>query len=341
MKTVPSCIWLLLGLGMGLCLPGCRQAAQTTLLPHSSAVSVTSVFPPSTKAPAESEELGLTVKTDHALSPPGSPDVEPRAETDTQELGGTGASVQPTEAGSPFHPTESDPNPCPVADSAEPDPPASRLRPLCRALEAYLEDRPDLAVDLLGAYPQRDQEVLLRLLPIVARVDKGGLFSGASSDEERLTVLETLRALVQEIQVEAPLVIAKATFCREIYSFGRGELHGTDHFRAGDRAAVYLEIQNLADQKTDDERYVARLASNLTIQRGERVIKSLPVQNLPDWSWSPRHDHFNVIRFQFPRDLEPGLYLLTVSLTDEATGRQARKQLPFRIVSVTTSGKRP
>lgn len=254
---------------------------------------------------------------------------------------GSGATGEPSDHAKPAQQTESEPDPCPANEPGERDPSAPQLRPLCRVLEAYLEDRPDLALDLLGAYPQRDQEVLLRLLPIVARVDKGGLFSGSSSDEERLTVLDTLRALVHEIQVEAPLVIAKAAFCREIHSFGRGELHTTDHFRAGDRAAVYLEIQNLADQKTDDERYVARLASSLTIQRGERVVKSLPVQNLPDWSWSPRHDHFSVIRFQFPRDLEPGLYLLTVSLTDEATGRQARRQLPFRIVSVSTSSKRP
>ncbi|MCS6975592.1 MAG: hypothetical protein NZM31_01110 [Gemmatales bacterium] len=212
---------------------------------------------------------------------------------------------------------------------------------MCRVLEAYLEDRPDLALELLGGYPRRDQEMLLRLLPIVARVDKGGLFSGAASDEERVNVLETLRALVQEMQVEAPLVITRIAFCREIHSFGRGELYPSNHFRAGDRAAVYLEIENLADEKTQEGRFIARLASTLTIQRGERVIKSLPVQNLPDWSWSPRNDHFSVIRFQFPRDLEPGLYLLTVTVTDESTGRQASKQLPFRIASVSTSSKSP
>jgi len=236
----------------------------------------------------------------------------------------------------------------PASDSSEPPrelppawatPPAPEVSPLSLALQAYLDDRPEEALEILGAYPPRDQELLLRLLPIVAQVDKGGVLTEYSTEADRLNLLEVLRSLMQDVQASAPLVIGKAMFCTDVKSFGRGELRASSQFRAGDRAAVYIELHNLSDERNSDDRYVTRLASGLEIRQGDRIVKTLSVQSLPDWSWSPRHDHFSVIRFQFPRDLEPGVYTLTVKITDESTGRKADHRLPFRIASLPAVSK--
>jgi hypothetical protein len=255
---------------------------------------------------------------------------------------------QPTRAPTEPRPTDQTTSKVDVPETAvlqplkEPPPvlqatPPAELSPLCQALQAYQADHPDEALELLSAYQPRDQEVLIRLLPVIAKVDKGGLLTEAFADEARLNLLEVFRSLTTELQTAAPLVIAKLAFCEDVKSFGRGELRTGNQFRAGDRAALYAELQNLTDQKAPDGRYVTRLASSLEIRQGDRLVRKLPVQSQPDWSWSPRHDHFSVIRFPIPRDLEPGAYTLTVRMADEDTGRSAEKHLGFRIISLSAA----
>jgi hypothetical protein len=215
------------------------------------------------------------------------------------------------------------------------DPPPPDPHPVTRALRAFLEDRPEEAIDILRVYEPRDQDVLLALLPIIARVEKSGLLTSRMTREEALTFLEVLRSLTADASRSAPLVVGRAAFARDVLGFGRVEELPANQFRAGDRIGVYLEIDNLADRRADDGRYVTRLASTLQIRGGDRILWSQPVQSKPDRSRSPRHDHFTFIRFQVPRELEPGAYTLHVRITDQDTNRTVEKVLEFRVLHLT------
>jgi hypothetical protein len=322
-------------LGMVLCAFGCQQLAGTGRA-GGMGVGHAPVVGPIVYSLATPTELAAPGE----LAPDttsGAPDTTMHGEAprDTSDPASE-PTTEPAEApAAPMPPVEGSPPPSPASPSG------ASLCGVALALQALVEDRAEEALAILSQYPTQDQNVLLRLLPILARTEQGGLFTGTTSDEERQQVLEALRGLVLELQREAPLIITKAVFCREVHSFGRGQWHKHNHFRAGDRAAIYLEIENLSDEKTEADRYATRLSSDLRIYQGPRLVKTLPVQTLPDWSWSQRHDHFSVIRFQFPRDLEPGAYLLQVRLTDETTGRQVAQELPFRIVTVADAYKLP
>ena len=75
-----------------------------------------------------------------------------------------------------------------------------------------------------------------------------------------------------------------------------------------------------------------RLASELEIFNAEgKLCKTLPVPTTPDYSWTPRHDHFALVSFSLPRELEPGSYVLRVRFIDQDTCREAEKSLGFRV----------
>ncbi len=203
--------------------------------------------------------------------------------------------------------------------------------PLVWALGAFLEDRPSEAMKHLQAYTPKDQELLLRLLPIVAQAAKGGAEADRPSPEELRALIGSLQSLLAELQASAPLVIDKLVFCRRVRGFGQFERLPTNQFRPGDQVYLYAELHNLADRRIKDQ-YLTHLASTLEIRTADcRVVRTLPVQSVPDRSESMRTDHFTVIRFPIPADLQPGIYDLRVRIMDQETHREAVKFLSFRI----------
>ncbi len=208
--------------------------------------------------------------------------------------------------------------------------------PLVWALGAFLEDRPSEAMKHLQAYTPKDQELLLRLLPIVAQAAKGGAEADRPSPEELRALINSLQSLLAELQASAPLVIDKLVFCRRVRGFGQFERLATNQFRPGDQVYLYAELHNLADRRIKDQ-YLTHLASTLEIRTADcRVVRTLPVQSVPDRSESMRTDHFTVIRFPIPADLQPGIYDLRVRIMDQETHREAVKFLSFRIAGPTS-----
>jgi hypothetical protein len=219
--------------------------------------------------------------------------------------------------------------------------PSKELHPLQKALDAFLNDRPEDAVGFLSAYDSADQELLLRLLPVLAAVARDGLKAEQMSDGEKLNLLEVLRGLTYDLRTKAPLVIDRLMFCQDVKGFGRCDPRPSNHFRPGDRVWIYGEVQNLTDRKSSDARYITRLSSTVEIRSGDRKIWSQPARSQPDWSCSPRIDHYLVLGFQIPMELEPGSYQLLVRVTDLDTSRTAEKALTFRVSSFTTAGRLP
>ena len=219
--------------------------------------------------------------------------------------------------------------------AAGPTAPASP--PLVLALEALMADRPGEAVQHLKGYDPKDQELLLRLLPIVAKAARGGVMTNRLTNEEKVALLETLAPLTAELRVSAPLVIEDLLFCRKVTSFGKVDPLPTNQFRPGDQVSIYAEVRNLTDRRLPDDQYAVNLASTLEIRSADcRVVRGLPVRGGLDRSRSPRTDHFIWIHFQVPRDLEPGVYTLRVRVVDQDTRREADKCLGFRVVGDLT-----
>jgi hypothetical protein len=175
-------------------------------------------------------------------------------------------------------------------------------------------------------------------LPIIAQVERKGSWTERLDDTKKLAVIETLRSLTGTLQQSAPLRIKKAEFARNVTAFGRYQPLPSPVFRPGDRAELYAEIENLSDHRFNEERYLTRLSSKLIIYE-ERSKLELNVPSTPDWSRSERQDHHAVVSFSIPKDLQPGVYTLSVCIIDVETRRQATKDLTFRVATQTAKGE--
>lgn len=211
-------------------------------------------------------------------------------------------------------------------------------RPLARAINAFLENRPEEAVNHLREYAPKDQELVMQLLPILAEVDRDGVLTQQPRPDRVQAVLASVRNLEADLRPHAPLVMEKLNFCQDhpeaIEAFGVVKKRASNKYRAGDYPYIYAELQNLVDQRGSNGRYVVRLASVLEIRAvdGRAVHRYPAIQNEPLASWSPRTDFFTRIGFQLPANLAPGLYSLRVRVTDLETGRTVEQGLPFQVV---------
>jgi hypothetical protein len=244
----------------------------------------------------------------------------------------------------PPPPPEPQPERVPVAAPPAPRPPEA---PLVMALRCVLEKHPAEAVALLQRYDRADQELLLALLPLAARVGEGGL--GRISPEEMAAILDQLHALALALRPRATLALDKVCFCRQIDNFGQYEPLPPDHqFRAGcgDRPGefvqVYVEVKNITNRPRGPI-YETDLSSTLQIFNAQRQEvwrwKSAAVER----SHSPRQDCF--INFQFPVPRLPqGLYTLRIEVCDKAGAvpRTASCSLDFQAtVGAIVRGQAP
>jgi hypothetical protein len=209
--------------------------------------------------------------------------------------------------------------------------------PLVAALEMFLQDQPVEAMRLLQVYRPADQELLLRLMPLIARVACGGLLSEQLTAPEKEALIHTLQTMQADLEAASPLVIKNEGFCRRVRGFGQVVRLPGNQFRAGDQVLIYAEIQNLTDRKLKDQ-YVSRLGGVLEIHGPDcKVVQTQLVPTVVDASESPRRDHYIVIHFPVPYDLPAGSYTLRVCIIDQDSFREAEKFLPFRVLAA--SGK--
>src|SRR5436190_2042196 len=80
------------------------------------------------------------------------------------------------------------------------------------ALRCYMDRSPDEAIAHLQVGDPASQELLLSLLPVVARLAEGG----KSTPRDTALVLDQLDTLVEPVRAKAALVIDKVCFCRDM-----------------------------------------------------------------------------------------------------------------------------
>ena len=242
--------------------------------------------------------------------------------------------------------------PASAAEPAPPPPPAPRPpdAPLVAALRCVLEKHPAEAMPLLSRYDKADQDLLLALLPLAARIGEGEL--ERISPEEMAAILDQLHALTLALRPRAALALDKMCFCRQINNFGQYEPLPPDHpfqagggDRPGERVQVYVEVKNFTSRQCG-QAYETALWSELEI---------LNAQKQQEWVWrrrevvrsqSPWQDYFINFQFNVPR-LPQGLYTLRVTVRDEAAPagaapRTATGSLDFQVaVGATVRGQAP
>jgi hypothetical protein len=213
-------------------------------------------------------------------------------------------------------------------------PKAVEPHPAVAALQLYLDERPDEAVKVLSIYDARDQELLLSLMPLLAQVARGGIWLDRLTPEEKLIVAQQIGVLFRDLRRTAPLVIARAVFCRSLQGYGQPAKVSSPTFRPGDWVFLYVEVENLVDRQINSDQFAICLSGKFEVRDSEgRTVWTKKLDETPSVSQSPRHDHFTLIKFTIPRTLPPGVYSLQISITDHDTHREAGHSIQFRVAS--------
>jgi hypothetical protein len=227
------------------------------------------------------------------------------------------------------------PKPSQTVDAPTP-PPES---PLLTALRAYLNGQPADALALLKRYDQATQEILICLLPLIARTSQNGLQAGT---REYSNVHDELMRLGERLGPHADLKIEKMCFCINYQSFGVYVPIPVEspRFQVGQRVKLYVELKNFTSEWRDNA-YMIYHRSTLaflgfdgkpvTFNYRGRIASALPIdEERPDKSRSPRHDFAYHYDFQIPH-MPPGFYTLVLRVTDVPTGRSAERTLDFQV----------
>jgi hypothetical protein len=214
--------------------------------------------------------------------------------------------------------------------------------PLVQALRCYMEHRPAEALELLKSYDRVNQDMLLCLLPLAARLTE--VPAVQVKPEEAAAWVDQLHSLVGPLQERAPLKIEKMCFCQWIKQFGRFEpqpdnapvYQAGSGGRPGALVLVYAEVRNFASQRKGPL-YETRLASwaEFYDYDGKKVGPRLDFGDEPDLSRSPRQDYFITYRFSVPHELQPGRYVLHIYVQDRLApeSRPVEHSLDFQVVA--------
>jgi hypothetical protein len=217
--------------------------------------------------------------------------------------------------------------------------------PLVAAVRAYLDNRPDLALEHLRALDKPNQELMLQLIPAFVQAARMNLAQPSSVDVGMLVAqLEAPNSPLAALAAKAPLFVDKAMFCRDIRGFGRyTPFQDQATLKTGQIVFLYVELRNTPSVRTataaDGEVFETALDCTLQIQdaRGgvvelfdQKAMKLVPILHDPkrDLTRSPIRDYF--IAFQFPVPVKPGDYAVTVGVHHAPTHRAVSRTMRFR-----------
>jgi hypothetical protein len=208
------------------------------------------------------------------------------------------------------------------------------------ALRYFLEKHPAEAFRMLKSYDKETEDILLCMLPLVARVVEE---SYKKADPEEMAIwVDQWETAIGPLRRQAALGLDKMCFCRRVDYFGVYEPLPADHaFRPGDGVQIYVELRNFTSE-LHGSLYETRLASSVCLKRKTADGKEhteweqgFPDRFQPDRSHSQRHDYFNHYRFQIPPNLPLGEYTLYLQVKDLATNppRVTERSLPLRLTT--------
>ncbi len=229
--------------------------------------------------------------------------------------------------------------------------PPSTIRPwtppgesaILAAVQAYIEGRQDRAIDALKPLQPPNQELVLAVLPILAR----GATIDVASDPVAVAVLaEQLHAAAAQLEHLAALRIENMALCRKVSGFGRYDPWPQGQpYRPNDQAQLYLEIRHLVSQPEVGPQGETHLTQTLTTvevrdahgrfveQPARENWKQLvPVVRFETkrYTRGPIRD-FHLL-YPFPVPTTPGVYTVAVEVRDPTSRRVVRSApMEFRV----------
>jgi hypothetical protein len=202
--------------------------------------------------------------------------------------------------------------------------------PVVGALRCLLHQHPDEALRCLKKYDAPNQEVLLQLLPWVARVAAGSL--DRAHPEEVAVLLQQVDDLERSLRSRATLTIGRLCFVRTIEGYGVYEPLPDNHVfqssgEEGELVTLYAEVRNFSSRPVGPV-HETRLSGRVEIRDAAGVVEWMrDYPGEPEHSRSPRHDYFISIAFRLPANLPPGRHLLVVMVRD-LTGYEDKTTVP-------------
>lgn len=252
------------------------------------------------------------------------------------------AARKPNEGAPPAAPPP--PNPIKVAgEPPGPFPPVAAAPaepPLLAVVRAYAEGRPDRAIELLQALNPANQEIILALVPVLAKLAAVDL---AADPDAAAALAEQLRAATDRLEPRATLRVESVALCRKVSGFGRYDPWPTGQpHRPNDQAQLYLEVRNLASQPAAGPHGETHLThARVAVEIRDAHGKLCPQPDPENWQ-----RRVEVVRFEkrlhtrsavrdfhvfhpFPVPPAPGVYTVTVEVRD-GSGRRAARTAPVR-----------
>jgi hypothetical protein len=218
-----------------------------------------------------------------------------------------------------------------------PEPPEAPEEALLAALRYFLDNKADKAVEVLKKYDKANQDLLLRLLPVLVEMTHNLREAQPNVFTQLADNLERAR---EPLVPRAELLIDNMAYCERIQDFGRyvpleqvHVFHPSTHERPGDLVQVYVEVTNLSSvQRPGSRCFETRVESTVDI----RAVNDKHLGWHYDFndktrvivSQTQRHDFYNNYSFYVP-NIPAGRYILTIHITDCITRRKTQRSLPF------------
>jgi len=156
---------------------------------------------------------------------------------------------------------------------------------------------------------------------------------GIKKPEHRVTeAAVALSESIDALSEKADLSITEPIFCRAVHSFGNYDEFDQASFHAGDGVVVYWECKNFTSVESADG-FRTKMKAEFEILDSFGTRRHQFEQKFKDdLCRGRRHDYFNVVVFEWPRDLPPGDYTLKVTVTDQSSDKVTERQRRFQIV---------
>ncbi len=193
--------------------------------------------------------------------------------------------------------------------------------PVVTALRAFLRNRPGEALDALQGYEKPGQDMMLVVLPFLARLTEESI--DQVSPREAADLVDRLRRLEAMLQPRAALQMDRIAYCRKVAGFGKVEavdpgqpFEGGRDGKPGELVQVYAELSNFSSRLVAGQ-HETWLAGRVEVRDGDRRV--VWFENFPLWadrSHSPKRDFFVNYYFCVPPSLPPGRYSLWVQVKD-------------------------
>ncbi len=137
--------------------------------------------------------------------------------------------------------------------------------------------------------------------------------------------IEAVQDLQEWLVSNADLEIPRVVLCTSIHSYGRYETIPDGFFASGkaNRAFLYCEVKNFATESTPGGKYRTRIAHRLELltPQGHSVWKDPNEMEVVDICLNKRTDFFFNRLVQLPLGINPGDYVLKVTVEDKVKSR--------------------